>query len=88
MASEGYPSTSKTNRLISGLDFELENCMVHHAGTKYDEVGNLVSNGGRVLAITGISNSLSEAAKISYKYMGNIALEGSHYRKDIGFRSL
>ena len=88
LASEGYPSTSKTNRLISGLDYELENCMVHHAGTKYDEGGNLVSNGGRVLAITGISNSLSEAAKISYKYMGNIALEGSHYRKDIGFRSL
>ena len=88
LASEGYPSKSITNRLISGLEDEVENCIIHHAGTKYNESGNLVSNGGRVLAITGVSNSLYSAAVISYKFMQKIGLEGSHYRKDIGYRSL
>jgi len=88
LASEGYPSKSITNRLISGLEDEVENCIIHHAGTKYNDSGNLVSNGGRVLAITGVSNSLYSAAVISYKFMQKISLEGSHYRKDIGYRSL
>ena len=53
-----------------------------------DEDGNIRSNGGRVLAITGISNSLAEAANMSYLTMENITLEGSHFRKDIGHRAL
>ena len=73
---------------ISGLEDKVENCIIHHAGTKYDGLGNLLSNGGRVLAITGVSNSLYGASVISYKFIQKIGLEGSHYRKDIGYRSL
>ena len=51
LASEGYPAKSMTGRVISGLENKVENCIIHHAGTKYDGLGNLLSNGGRVLAI-------------------------------------
>ena len=88
LASQGYPSSSETNRIIKGLNSETNDAIIHHAGTKIDEDGNIRSNGGRVLAITGISNSLAEAAKMSYVTMGNITLEGSHFRKDIGYRAL
>lgn len=88
LASEGYPSTPNINRLIEGLNIHSKNTIIHHAGTKYDVEGNIVSNGGRVLSITGVSDSLQESAKLSYKTMKNISLEGSHFRKDIGHRSL
>ncbi len=88
LASEGYPSKSKINRMIKGLETQSKNTIIHHAGTKLDDDGNILSNGGRVLAITGISDSLLEAANSSYSTMEKINLEGSHFRKDIGYRSL
>jgi len=88
LASEGYPSKSKTNRIIKGLETHSKNTIIHHAGTKLDDDGNTLSNGGRVLAITGISDSLLDAANLSYSSMKKINLEGSHFRKDIGHRSL
>ncbi|MBJ24097.1 MAG: phosphoribosylamine--glycine ligase [Euryarchaeota archaeon] len=88
LASEGYPLKPQINRLIGGLDSNSKDVMVHHAGTKLNENGQLVSNGGRVLSITGISDSLSESAKLSYSLINKITLNGSHFRKDIGFRTL
>ena len=88
LASEGYPSKPKTNRIITGLNYENKDVIIHHAGTKLNSEGEITSSGGRVLAITGISNSLSEAARLSYSSLENIGLEGSHFRKDIGHRSL
>ena len=79
---------TQINRLIGGIDSNSKDVMVHHAGTKLNENGQLVSNGGRVLSITGISDSLSESAKLSYSLMNKITLNGSHFRKDIGFRTL
>ena len=83
-----YPSKPKTNRIITGLNYENKDVIIHHAGTKLNSEGEITSSGGRVLAITGISNSLSEAARLSYSSLENIGLEGSHFRKDIGHRSL
>ena len=88
LASEGYPLKPQINRLIGGVDSNSKDVMVHHAGTKLNENGQLVSNGGRVLSITGISDSLSESAKLSYSLINKITLNGSHFRKDIGFRTL
>jgi len=88
LASEGYPSSPMINRLINGLEPPSKNTIIHHAGTKYDSDGNILSNGGRVLSITGISNTLIDSANLSYQTMKKISLEGSHYRKDIGHRSL
>jgi phosphoribosylamine--glycine ligase/phosphoribosylformylglycinamidine cyclo-ligase len=53
-----------------------------------DESGKLISTGGRVLSATGIAPSLSEALEASYQIIEEITLEGSHFRKDIGFRAI
>jgi len=88
LASQGYPASSETNRIIGGLNFENSEALIHHAGTKFGDDGNIFSSGGRVLATTGISTSLSGAAKKSYSIMEKITLEGSHFRRDIGYRAL
>ncbi len=88
LASEGYPKKPIINRKIEGVEYKKENIIIHHAGTKFDNDGNLISNGGRVLSITGISDSLSDSAEISYELLEKISLEGAHFRKDIGFRTL
>ena len=92
LASEGYPGPPR-----KGLPISVETAMVanehggafiHHAGTKYEADDILVSSGGRVLACTGIGQSLDEARNLAYSLMDGIILEGSHYRSDIGFRAL
>ena len=86
LAADGYPESYKKGDEINNLE-EFENSKIFHAGTsKKDD--KILSNGGRVLAITGVSNSLYGASVISYKFIQKIGLEGSHYRKDIGYRSL
>jgi phosphoribosylamine--glycine ligase len=50
--------------------------------------GELISNGGRVLSCTAIGGSLQEAAERAYSLIESLELEGSHYRKDIGYRAL
>ena len=92
LASEGYPGPPR-----KGLPISVETAMIanehggafiHHAGTKYEADDILVSSGGRVLACTGIGQSLDEARNLAYSLMDGIILEGSHYRSDIGFRAL
>ena len=78
----GYPEEYKKGNPISGLN-NLENCIVYHSGTKMIE-NIIVTNGGRVLAITGISNSLEGAIAKSQKSAKDITFEGKYYRKDIG----
>ena len=63
---------------------KVENSLVFHAGTKRSENGEILTNGGRVLAITGLSNSLEAAISKSQKGAKEIAYEGKFYRKDIG----
>ncbi|MBT4059740.1 MAG: phosphoribosylamine--glycine ligase [Euryarchaeota archaeon] len=92
LAAEGYPNSPR-----KGLPISIETAMIanedggafiHHAGTRYDVDGELVSSGGRVLASTGIAPSLDEARNLAYSLMDGIILEGSHFRGDIGFRAL
>jgi len=92
LASEGYPGPPRKGLPISVETALIANenggAFIHHAGTKYEVGGNLVSSGGRVLACTGIGPSLDEARNLAYSLMEGIILEGSHYRTDIGFRAL
>ncbi|MBR79872.1 MAG: phosphoribosylamine--glycine ligase [Euryarchaeota archaeon] len=92
LASEGYPGEVVSGKKILGWDAIIEEGEVrgfsHLAGAKIDDDNVLVSNGGRVLSTTGIAPSLREALEISYHIIEGIDLEGSHYRKDIGFRAL
>jgi phosphoribosylamine--glycine ligase len=61
--------------------------MVFHAGTRM-EGGQVVTDGGRVLGVTGLGEGLAEAAARAYEGMGRIQFEGMHYRHDIGARAL
>lgn len=85
--SGGYPGDYKKNFRIGGLaDWQMDNkdSMVFHAGTK--QVGeNIVTNGGRVLAVTSYGNDLADAVAKSKKVLQKISFDGMYYRKDIGY---
>lgn len=89
IASGGYPDKYETGKIISGLEKVSNDCIVFHSGTKFDEFGNVITSGGRVLGITGISeNSLKDAFDKAYTNVRLINFENPYYRKDIGFRVL
>jgi phosphoribosylamine--glycine ligase len=83
LVSGGYPEDFEKGKVISGLE-NVENSIVFHAGTKFDN-GNVVTNGGRVMAITSYGNSFQEALAQSYKNVAEISWENVYFRKDIGF---
>jgi phosphoribosylamine--glycine ligase len=83
MVSGGYPGTYEKEKNISGLD-HVEGSIVFHAGTSIKE-GQIITTGGRVLAITSLGNNMNEALKKSYKNIENIQFEKKYFRKDIGF---
>jgi phosphoribosylamine--glycine ligase len=58
---------------------------VFHAGTKLGAEGQVLSNGGRVLAITSLANSLAEALAMSNKNAEKVMFSNKYYRKDIGY---
>ncbi len=81
--SEGYPGTYPKGKEISGLD-KLKEVLAFHAGTKLLE-DKIVTNGGRVIAISALGSSKEEALSRSYAGIKAICYEGIEYRKDIGF---
>lgn len=83
LVSGGYPDVYEKGKVITGLEESDEN-ILFHAGTKVDGQ-NIVSNGGRVLAITSLADTMEEALKASYKKAEKINFEGKYYRKDLGF---
>jgi phosphoribosylamine--glycine ligase len=82
--SGGYPGDYKKGLEITGLETSENNSILFHAGTKSTE-GKIVTNGGRVLAVTTLSDSLSSAVKQSRKLLEQIQFDGMYYRKDIGY---
>ncbi len=89
IASGGYPQHYEKGKKIDfGGVQESDAHLIYHAGTKLDEKGNLVTNGGRVLGVTAIGKDLSEAVQKAYQAAEKIKFEGSFYRKDIGQKAL
>lgn len=90
LTSGGYPENYEKGKVISGIieAEQMKNIIVFHAGTKYDENKNLVTNGGRVLGVTAIGNDLEEALRNAYKAVEKISFDGMYYRKDIGKKVL
>ncbi len=84
MVSGGYPGSYAKGKLISGLN-DVEGSIVFHAGTKVDGDGNLVTSGGRVLAVSSYGNSKDEALKQSWSNIARIDFDGKYFRRDIGF---
>lgn len=87
LASGGYPESYTKGYEIKGLDEakKTENITVFHAGTAIKD-GKFVTNGGRVLGITGVGKDLDEAIKIAYEGVKIVTFENVHYRHDIGIK--
>lgn len=83
VASGGYPENYEKGKVIKGLN-EVTASIVFHAGTK-SENGGIVTNGGRVLAVTSYGSDIVEAVKRSNESITRINFDGKYYRKDIGY---
>ncbi len=82
MAAGGYPDNYEKGKIISGLDERTE-AYVFHSGTKIKD-GRVVTEGGRVLGITGKAKTLAEAREKAYSAVESVNWEGVYFRKDIG----
>lgn len=81
--SGGYPEAYEKGKEITGIE-NIEDSLVFHAGTKKKD-GKVVTNGGRVIAITSLGNDFQEALQKSYQNMEKLHFDGMYYRKDLGF---
>nr|WP_299071505.1 phosphoribosylamine--glycine ligase [uncultured Allomuricauda sp.] len=81
--SGGYPEAYKKGKEITGID-SIADSLVFHAGTKLSD-GKVVTNGGRVIAITSYGKDFREALRQSYQNMEKLHFDGMYYRKDLGF---
>ena len=83
LVSGGYPGSYEKEKIITGME-DLDGSVIFHAGTKIKEE-HIVTNGGRVIAVSSFGNSMKEALEMSYKNAERIQFEKKYYRKDLGF---
>jgi len=83
LVSGGYPEAYEKGKVMTGLD-NADSSVLFHAGTTAKD-GNVVTNGGRVLAVTSYGKDFKEALKVSYQNVDKINFEGMNYRTDLGF---
>ena len=87
MAAGGYPGSYDKGDIISGLDSASEIGKIFHAGTMINN-GNIVTSGGRVLCITSLGNTVTEAQQKAYKLLETVSWDNAMYRTDIGYRAI
>jgi len=86
MASQGYPGSYQTGYPIKGLTDLPDDILVFHSGTASLK-GEIVTAGGRVLAVTALGEDLRQAVDTVYRGIEKINFEGAHYREDIAYRA-
>lgn len=86
MVAEGYPEDYRKGDVILGLDNKLseKEALVFHAGTRLSPTAEVLTNGGRVLAITGKGPKLEEALENAFTQVSKINWNGAYFRRDIG----
>lgn len=86
LASGGYPESYQKGKHVSGIE-DTDEVIIYHAGTK-KESNNLVTSGGRVLAVTAVGENLENAINKAYSNVNKIKFDNMYYRKDIGSKAL
>jgi phosphoribosylamine--glycine ligase len=89
MASGGYPGDYEKGKKILGLQEaqQLEDVIVFHAGTK-DMDGDIVTNGGRVLGVTALGQTIRDAKERAYRAVDKIKFDGAYCRRDIADKAI
>lgn len=88
LAAGGYPESYAKGLVISGLDdCDTDACKTFHAGTAFEGDG-VVTSGGRVLCVTALGSSVTEAQRLAYESVGKISWNGMFHRTDIGYRAI
>ena len=87
MAAAGYPASPRKGDEISGLPVDVEDAHVFHAGTAEND-GKIVTNGGRVLCVTALGDTVRVAQRRAYEIAEQIHYDGRQMRTDIGFRAI
>jgi phosphoribosylamine--glycine ligase len=87
--SKGYPGKYETGVPITGVDDadSMRDVKVFHSGTRMDG-DRLVTDGGRVLGVTALGDTIAQAQQRAYEAMTKIHFEGMHYRRDIGRQAI
>jgi phosphoribosylamine--glycine ligase len=88
MASKGYPASSSSGDVITGLDGVPSNVEVTHAGTARNGSGDVVTAGGRVLNVTALGSGAAEARAAAYAAADMITFDGKQVRRDIALRAV
>ncbi len=90
LCSGGYPGKYDTGKPITGIaDADrLPDVKVFHAGTKVDELNRVATDGGRVLGVTALGDTLADAKARAYEAVTLITFAGMHYRSDIADKAL
>jgi phosphoribosylamine--glycine ligase len=90
MASQGYPGAYSKGKIIKGLAdaAKLPDVKVFHAGTRIDNNGLVVSDGGRVLGVTALGDTLADAKHRAYDAVARLNFQGAFYRKDFADKAL
>ncbi|HSB93223.1 MAG TPA: phosphoribosylglycinamide synthetase C domain-containing protein, partial [Flavitalea sp.] len=82
--SRGYPGAYEKGFEITGLEAPDNGSIIFHAGTELKE-GKVLTNGGRVLCVTSLSENLQDAVRLSKSALDNIDFDGMYFRRDIGY---
>jgi phosphoribosylamine---glycine ligase len=90
MAAGGYPGHYERGRVIEGLKeaAKLDKVWVFHAGTRQDASGQVTTDGGRVLGVTALGETIEKAAGRAYEAVQRIRFDGAHFRRDIAARAM
>ena len=92
LAAAGYPEAPRRGDVIDGLDRVTRDAhadvTLFHAGTAQNDAGQVIVNGGRVLGVTALGDSLRQAQRAAYAAVSMIRFDGMQYRSDIGHRAL
>lgn len=83
MVAGGYPGLYQKGKVVTGVE-NVKQSIVFHAGSRKNAEGEIVTDGGRVLAVTSLAENLEEALKLSYQSAGMIQWQDVYYRRDIG----